>query len=54
MEHAPNTDEALDRLVDVAIKFEIRFKMEILCNLSDKMPNRVKAVHKAEGWHTKY
>ena len=53
LEHVPNTDETLDRLVDTAIEVWNSIRDEILCNLSDKMPNRVKAVHKAEGWYTK-
>jgi transposase len=54
LEHAPNTDETLNRLIDAAIEVWDSIRDEILCNLSDKMPKRVEAVRLAEGWYTKY
>jgi hypothetical protein len=40
--------------MDAAIEAWNALGNELLCNLSDKMPKRVKAVIEAEGWYTKY
>jgi transposase len=54
LEHAPNTDDTLDQLMDAAVEAWNTLGNEILCNLSDRMPNHVKAVIDANGWFTKY
>jgi hypothetical protein len=54
LEHAPNTDETLNRLINATMDIWDSIKDEILCNLSDKMPKRVEAERLAEGWYTKH
>jgi hypothetical protein len=54
LEHASNTDETLDRLIDAAMEVWDGLSDQILCNLSDRLPKRVKGVIDSEGWYTKY
>jgi hypothetical protein len=54
LEHASDTDETLDKLIDAAIEAWDRLGDDLLCNLSDMMPKRVKVVIEAEGWYAKY
>jgi transposase len=54
LEHAPNTDDTLDRLIDAAIEVWEDIELRVLHNLSDSMPRRVAAVIAACGWYTKY
>lgn len=54
LEHIPNSDESLDRLIEAAMDAWDDIRDEILCNLSYKMPQRVEAVRLGEGWYTKY
>lgn len=51
---APDTEETLYRLIDVAKECWHEIDPEILKKLSDSMPRRVIAVLKAEGWYTDY
>jgi transposase len=42
LEHAPNTDETLDKLINAAIEVWDSLSDQILCNLSDRMPSSLR------------
>lgn len=54
LEHANDTEETKQRLIQAAQEAWQNIDMQILQNLSITMPNRVKAVLKSRGWYTKY
>lgn len=50
----PKSDAAIDRLIDASSKLWLDLEMEVVNNLVDSMPNRVRATIEAKGWYTKY
>jgi transposase len=52
LEHAPDTEETLRALIEAAKEAWHAIPQQILRNLSDSMPRRVKDIIKAEGWYT--
>ena len=54
LEHAPDTEETLERLIDAAKQAWHAIDQAVLDRLASTMPNRVAAVLEAEGWYTKY
>jgi len=54
LEHAPDTVETLERLIDAAKECWREVEDRIVHNLSDTMTHRVQAVLRSGGWYTKY
>lgn len=54
LEHAPDTEATLERLVQAAKEAWHAIDQAVLDRISITMPHRVKAVLQAEGWYTKY
>jgi transposase len=54
LEHAPDTEETLDALIQGAQEAWHNIDNGILYRLATTMDHRVKAVIEAEGWYTKY
>lgn len=51
---APNNAATHTVLVNTAQEAWQGLREQVLCKLSDTMPNRVQAVLRAQGWYTKY
>ncbi|KAJ6168001.1 hypothetical protein N7497_000844 [Penicillium chrysogenum] len=54
LEHAPNSDDTLDLLVEAAKEAWQQIEERVLVNLSSTMPHRIAAVIAADGWYTDY
>jgi transposase len=54
LEHAPDTEDTLDRLIEAAKEAWHAIRPSILENLSRTMPHRIQAVITADGWYTPY
>lgn len=54
LEHAPDTEDTLARLIEAAKEAWQAIDERILQHLSNTMPHRVQAVLAADGWYTKY
>lgn len=50
----PNNNYTLEILVDAAQEAWDLLDQDILANLSDSMPRRVRAIIEVDGWYTKY
>ena len=54
LQNAPDNDDTLYLLIQAAKDAWSSVEERILKNLSNTMPNRVRAVIEADGWYTKY
>ena len=54
LQNAPDNDHTLSLLIQAAKEAWDSVEDRILKNLSNTMPNRVRAVIAADGWYTKY
>ncbi|KAF4970210.1 hypothetical protein FZEAL_10099 [Fusarium zealandicum] len=50
----PRNEEALDRLIEAAQEIWGGLEEEVFENLVNSMPQRIKDLHEARGWYTKY
>ncbi|KAE8548074.1 hypothetical protein EYB25_009867 [Talaromyces marneffei] len=54
LQNAPDNDQTLYALIQAAKEAWQSIEIRVLKNLSNTMPNRVRAVIEADGWYTKY
>ena len=54
LQNAPDNDQTLLSLIQAAKEAWGSIEARVLKNLSNTMPNRVRAVIEADGWYTKY